>query len=196
MNGAKQPLKSSGNGINSSWYHHFLILFFNSIIFNNFNLTFFLDYLFLWHLIWVWFKYLVNFHSFVSQKALIICAAAKLAPTVRLNNGYEMPVIGLGTFEVRSMNFNNKSKIEHLLMNERKYVVRKNWSTVLFYSFCFASQLKVMQNGPLEMPLTLDIVTSILPSYTVSVDRTLPVLSQSLPFEFRNSMNSRLIRDH
>lgn len=25
----------------------------------------------------------------------------KLAPNIRLNNGYNMPVIGLGTFEVR-----------------------------------------------------------------------------------------------
>lgn len=31
---------------------------------------------------------------------LIIFADAKLAPTTRLNNGYEMPMIGLGTFEV------------------------------------------------------------------------------------------------
>lgn len=31
---------------------------------------------------------------------LIICADAKLAPITRLNNGYEMPMIGLGTFEV------------------------------------------------------------------------------------------------
>ncbi|XP_031616542.1 1,5-anhydro-D-fructose reductase-like [Contarinia nasturtii] len=33
---------------------------------------------------------------------IILVTEAKLAPTIRLNNGYEMPVIGLGTFESTS----------------------------------------------------------------------------------------------
>ncbi|XP_055320009.1 1,5-anhydro-D-fructose reductase-like [Sitodiplosis mosellana] len=31
--------------------------------------------------------------------ALIVCTTAKLAPTIRLSSGYDIPVIGLGTFE-------------------------------------------------------------------------------------------------
>lgn len=35
-----------------------------------------------------------------SIKVSIVLTEAKLAPTIRLTSGYDMPIIGLGTFEV------------------------------------------------------------------------------------------------
>lgn len=33
-------------------------------------------------------------------KVLLVIAEAKLAPTIRLSSGYEMPIIGFGTYQV------------------------------------------------------------------------------------------------
>lgn len=67
---------------------------------------------FQWGFINDWFIFGTNFICFVflylsfrHSQAFLAIADSKLAPYKRLNNGYDMPLIGLGTFEVISFRF-------------------------------------------------------------------------------------------
>jgi len=48
---------------------------------------------------------------------------AKLAPTIRLNSGYDMPVIGLGTFKVTASILENCHISLKNLKHELKFVL-------------------------------------------------------------------------
>lgn len=67
---------------------------------------------FQWGFINDWFIFGTNFICFVflylsfrHLQAFLTIADSKLAPYKRLNNGYDMPLIGLGTFEVITFRF-------------------------------------------------------------------------------------------
>jgi len=40
----------------------------------------------------------------VVVKCGVVWRASKMVPTVKLNNGYDFPVIGLGTYDVSTLN--------------------------------------------------------------------------------------------